>query len=229
MTTPSQPPNDGPLVLTTYDWVPEPPRGLVRDLRVRWALEEAGLPYRVATTPFHERGPDHLLHQPFNQVPWLTDGERTIFETGAILLHLGARCEVLLPTDPARRSEAIQWMFAAQNSMETALLPMLILEFAQDPGTAPGAMAIADYRRKRLQRLEAVLAAREWLAGGFSAADILMADALRLVSGLESDPEHPACAAYVARATSRPAFRKAHADQLAHFAAADAAGLDRPN
>ncbi|MBV8684047.1 MAG: glutathione S-transferase, partial [Caulobacteraceae bacterium] len=78
----------GELVLTTYDWVPEMPRGLVRDLRVRWALEEAALPYRVATTPFHDRGADHLAHQPFAQVPWLTDGDLSIFESGAILLHL---------------------------------------------------------------------------------------------------------------------------------------------
>jgi glutathione S-transferase len=77
------------LILTTYDWVPEPPRGFVRDLRVRWALEEAGLPYRVKSTPFRDRGPEHLAAQPFGQVPWLTDGDHTIFESGAILLFLG--------------------------------------------------------------------------------------------------------------------------------------------
>ncbi len=83
------------LILTTYDWVPEPPRGFVRDLRVRWALEEAGLPYRVESTSFKDRGPEHLAHQPFGQVPWLTDGALSIFESGAILLHLGERSEEL--------------------------------------------------------------------------------------------------------------------------------------
>src|ERR1700742_5232313 len=102
----------GDLVLVTYDWVPEAPRGFVRDLRVRWALEEAGLPYRVKSTPFKDRGPGHLMHQPFCQVPWLTDGDISIFESGAILLHLGNRSDKLLPADPRDRSEAIEWLFA---------------------------------------------------------------------------------------------------------------------
>lgn len=88
------------LVLTTYDWVPDMPRGFVRDLRVRWALEEAGLPYRVASTPFRDRGAAHFSHQPFGQVPWLTDGELSLFESGAILMHLGHRSERLLPVEP---------------------------------------------------------------------------------------------------------------------------------
>src|SRR5215470_16544697 len=101
----------GELVLTTYDWVPEPPRGLVRDLRVRWALEEAGLPYRVASTPFAERGAGHLAHQPFGQVPWLTDGELSIFESGAILLHLGERSPALMPPGPQGRARVVEWLF----------------------------------------------------------------------------------------------------------------------
>ena len=106
------------LILTTYDWVPEAPRGYVRDLRVRWALEEAGLPYRVASTPFRDRSAGHLAHQPFGQVPWLTDGDLSIFESGAILLHLGERSEALLPRDPRGRSETLEWVFAALNSVE---------------------------------------------------------------------------------------------------------------
>ncbi|HWA04718.1 MAG TPA: glutathione S-transferase N-terminal domain-containing protein, partial [Rhizomicrobium sp.] len=117
------------LVLTTYDWVPEMPRGLVRDLRIRWALEEAGLPYRVESTPFRERGPDHIAHQPFGQVPWLTDGELSIFESGAILLHLGERSDRLLPADPVRRAEAKEWLFAALNSVEMATLPWVLFRF----------------------------------------------------------------------------------------------------
>src|ERR1700760_115197 len=100
------------LVLMTYDWVPEMPRGFVRDLRARWALEEAGLPYRVESTPFKERGPEHIAHQPFGQVPWLTDGDISIFESGAILLHLGERTDALMPADRHGRSEAMKWLFA---------------------------------------------------------------------------------------------------------------------
>src|SRR3954451_18707080 len=87
------------LILTTYDWVPEAPRGYVRDLRVRWALEEAGLPYRVESAPVKDRKPDHFAHQPFVQVPWLTDGDLTVFESGAILLHLGSKSPALMPAD----------------------------------------------------------------------------------------------------------------------------------
>ena len=100
------------LVLNTYDWVPDAPRGYVRDLRVRWALEEAGLPYRVNSVPFRDRNAEHFSHQPFGQVPWLIDGDISIFESGAILLHLGNRSEVLMPTDPKRRAEALEWLFA---------------------------------------------------------------------------------------------------------------------
>src|SRR3954468_24618108 len=95
----------GELVLTTFDWVPEMPRGYVRDLRVRWALEEAGLPYRVESASFGNRDAAHFAHQPFGEVRWLTDGVLSIFESGAILLHLGELSEQLLPADPRRRSE----------------------------------------------------------------------------------------------------------------------------
>src|SRR4029078_10896187 len=97
----------GDLVLTTYDWVPPPPRGYVRDIRVRWALEEARLPYRVESVPFGARKAEHFSQQPFGQVPWLTDGAMSIFESGAILLHLGERSDALMPADTRGRSEAI--------------------------------------------------------------------------------------------------------------------------
>lgn len=209
------------LVLTTLDWVPQAPRGYVRDLRVRWALEEAGLPYRVATVSTHDPSSEQLAHQPFSQVPWLVDGEVSIFETGAILLHLGQRSEALLPGEPHHRSAAVQWMFAALNSMETAIVPWVVLQVAGDSGESPGSKALLAYLDRRLHRLEAVLAANEWLAVRFSAADILMADALRLFDESDMLAAFPACQRYVLRATSRPTFRKAHADQLAHFAAAD--------
>src|SRR5215475_1917218 len=189
------------LILTTFDWVPETPRGYVRDIRVRWALEEAGLPYRVKSVPFGTRDAEHLAHQPFGQVPWLTDGDISIFESGAILLHLGERSDALLPADPHRRSEAKEWVFAALNSVEMASVPWSILKFSGDAGEAPIAKQLDEFLKARLKHLEPVLAGREWLAGSFSAADILMADVLRLVDRFDGLAGNPACRDYVARAT----------------------------
>lgn len=210
------------ITLTTFDWVPEFPRGYVRDLRARWALEEAGLSYRVATTPFEQRSPDHLEHQPFNQVPWLSDGERSIFESGAILLHLGELSPVLLPADSAARAEAVEWLFAALNSVEMASLPWVIFKAGGQDGENAGWKALDQFLSGRLARMEAVLADRQWLASGFSIADIAMADVLRLVDRFGGLADYAACRAYVARALARPAFVKAHDDQLKHFAEADA-------
>jgi glutathione S-transferase len=211
------------LTLTTFNWVPEAPRGFVRDLRVRWALEEAALPYRVASVPFDDRGPAHLAHQPFGQVPWLTDGDISVFETGAILLHLGERSHRLMPPDPRGRSEAIEWVFSALNSVEMASLPWGMSKFMGHPSDTVAWKFVDDFLKLRLKHLEPVLAGREWLAGSFSVADILMSDVLRLVDGFDGLADSPACRAYVARATARPTFAKAHADQMSHFAAADKA------
>jgi len=209
------------LILTTFDWVPETPRGYVRDIRVRWALEEAGLPYRVEGVPFDDRNAEHFAHQPFGQVPWLTDGDISIFESGAILLRLGERSDALMPVDPHGRSEVIEWLFAALNSVEAASLPWTIFKFSGDTADTPGRKHLDEFLKARLKHMEAVLAGREWLAGTFSVADILMADVLRLVDRFDGLAKHPACRDYVARATARPSFVKAHADQMAHFAAAD--------
>ena len=214
----------GELILTTFDWVPEPPRGHVRDIRVRWALEEAGLPYRVEGVPFGARNAEHFSHQPFGQVPWLTDGDISIFETGAILLHLGERSDALMPTDPRGRAEAKEWLFAALNSIEAASQPWSLLVFSGAGGdTAEWKLFDGFLHQHRLKHLEPVLAARQWLTATFSIADILMADVLRLVDRFDGLAKYPACRDYVARATARPAFVKAHADQMAHFAKADAA------
>ena len=209
------------LILTTYDWVPDMPRGFVRDLRVRWALEEAGLPYRVESTPFRDRQPAHLAHQPFGQVPWLTDGDLTIFESGAILLHLGELSEILMPTHPRGRSEVKEWLFAALASVEAASQPWSFFKFSGETGETPMWKFFDDFLIHRLAHMETVLAAGEWLVGRFSVADILMADVLRLVDRFDGLADYPACKDYVGRATDRPAFLKAHADQMAHFAAAD--------
>jgi glutathione S-transferase len=211
----------GDLILTTFDWVPEMPRGYVRDLRVRWALEEAGLPYRVESTPFRDRKAVHFTHQPFGQAPWLTDGDLSIFESGAILLHLADRSDALMPGDPRGRSEAREWLFAALNSVEMASLPWSLFQFSGNTGDTPAWKLFDGFLKARLAHMEPVLAGRDWLAGAFSIADILMADVLRLVDRFDGLADYPACHAYVARATARPAFAKAHADQMAHFARAD--------
>jgi glutathione S-transferase len=210
------------LILTTFDWVPASPRGFVRDIRVRWALEEAGLPYRVEGAPFRDRGAEHFSHQPFGQVPWLTDGDISIFESGAILLHLGQLSVKLMPTDPRARSQVIEWLFAGLNSVEMASLPWSLLNFTGESHDTSVWRLFDDFLMvHRLKHLESALAQREWLAGDFSIADILMADVLRLVHRFDGLATLPACRAYVERATARPAFVKAHADQMAHFAAAD--------
>lgn len=209
------------LILTTFDWVPEVPRGYVRDLRIRWALEEAGLTYAVESVPFKDRGPDHYQHQPFGQVPWLTDRDVSIFESGAIMLYVAERSEALMPTVPKGRSDVIKWMFAALNSVEMAALPYSIFKFSNDEKRTAGRQALDSFLSARLQHMESVLSDREWLVEGFTAADILMADVLRLIDRSDGLAKYPVCRAYVERATARSAFKIAHADQLAHFAKAD--------
>jgi glutathione S-transferase len=204
------------LIIWTYDWVPEPPRGFVRDLRLRWACEEAGLAYSVRTVPFDGRETNHLAQQPFGQIPFLSDGELEIFESGACLLHLARKSEKLMPRDPAGEAETVQWMLAALNSIEMVSVPWWFLEISGQKDNI-----LAGWMEKRLGQLEAVLDEREWLAAGrFTAADLLMADVLR-VPKVRAYGERPAAAAYLARITDRAAFRKARADQLAHFAAGD--------
>lgn len=209
------------LIITTFDWVPDGPRGFVRDLRVRWALEEAQLPYRVESVPFDDRNAEHFSHQPFGQVPWLTDEDISIFESGAILLHLGERSDVLMPTDPCGRSETIEWIFAALNSVELASVPWSIMRFAGDTEDTPFQQSLNNFLTSRIKHMEQILAEREWLAGTFSVADILMVDVLRLVDRFDGLADYSACRGYIARGVARPSFVKAHADQMAHFAAAD--------
>src|SRR5690606_41408634 len=170
----------GELVLTTFDWVPDTPRGFVRDVRIRWALEEAGLPYRVQGVPCRDRGAEHLAHQPFGQVQWLSDGAASMFESGAILLHLGERSEALLPREPSHRAETIQWMFAALNSVEMAVLPWSLFKFLGDGAQTPGPEHLNAFVAIRLRRMEPVLAARERLVGPFAIAALTMAAVLRL-------------------------------------------------
>ncbi|MCC5878316.1 MAG: glutathione S-transferase family protein [Idiomarina sp.] len=209
------------FVITTFDWVPELPRGFVRDIRLRWALEEAGLPYKIESTPFHHRNDEHLAHQPFGQVPWLTHGDISIFESGAILLYLAEQSPVLMPRDATERLKVIEWLFAGLNSVELASVPWSIFMFSDDTELTPGRKHLNDFLASRLRHMEKILAQREWLASTFSIADIVMSDALRLVDRFDQLEGHPACREYVSRATARPAFIKAHEDQMAFYAAAD--------
>lgn len=204
------------LIIWTYDWVPKGPRGFVRDLRLRWACEEAGLAYSVRTVPFDGRETNHLSQQPFGQIPFLTDGELEMFESGAGLLHLARKTERLMPRDPAGEAATVQWTIAALNSIEMVTVPWWFLEI-----TGAENNGLADWAKNRLDQLEKVLGEREWLvADRFTVADLLMADVLR-VAKVRAYGDRPASEAYVTRVTDRPAFKKAHADQLAHFAAAD--------
>lgn len=204
------------LIIWTLDWVPQGPRGLVRDLRLRWAAEEAGLPYDVRTVRFEDRETNHLDRQPFGQVPFLTDGEITIFESGAGLLHIARRSEQLMPRDPVGESDVLQWVVAALNSIEMVTVPWWFLKISGDAKNG-----LVPWMNQRLAHLERVLGEREWLAADrFTVADLLMADVLR-VSDVRAHGQRPATERYIERVTGRPAFRKAHADQIAHFAAAD--------
>ena len=206
----------GELTIWTYDWVPEGPRGFVRDLRLRWACEEAGLAYKVQTVPFDGRATNHLAHQPFGQVPFLSDGEVEIFESGAGLLHLARKSEKLMPSDPVGQAKTTQWIIAALNSIEMVTVPWWFLKMSGDADNK-----LTGWMEMRLGQVETLLGDREWLVDDrFTAADLLMADVLR-VSDVRSFGERPATEAYVKRITERPSFTKARDNQIAHFAAAD--------
>ncbi|MCB1506434.1 MAG: glutathione S-transferase family protein [Hyphomicrobiaceae bacterium] len=206
------------LVIWTLDWVPsgEAPRGFVRDLRLRWAAEEAGLKYEVRTVPFDDRATNHLDRQPFGQVPYLTDGDVNMFESGACLLHLARGSETLMPREPVGEAETLQWVIAALNSVELVTVPWWFLTV-----TGQTENGLTGWMNQRLAHIENVLNEREWLAANrFTVADLLMADVLR-VGLVRAYGDRPATEAYIKRIIDRPAFRKAHADQMAHFAAAD--------
>lgn len=211
------------LTIWTYDWVPggdRGPRGFVRDLRLRWACEEAGLAYEVQSTPFDDRGPAHYARQPFGQVPFLDDGGIRLFESGASLLHLAGKSDILMPADPQGRAETLQWVIAALNSIEMVSVPWAFIGWS---GVTPADNPLSGWLKSRFDHLETVLAEWDFLAAGrFTVADLLMADVLRQTPAA-GRRDRPQIAAYIARVTSRPAFAKAHAGQLAHFARADAA------
>jgi glutathione S-transferase len=214
------------LTLTTFRSVPEFAIGYVRDLRVRWALEEAGLPYTVRALEFQEAAtPAYRRQQPFSQIPVLQDDGLTLFETGAILLHLGERSPALLPLDAEERARVTMWMFAALNSVEPYVgnLVSLVVFSADEPWAAGARPAAEAMVLKRLRDLDDWLDGREWLTHSFSVADILMTSVLRLMDNMEMVERFARVTAYRDRCMARAAFKKALADQVAHFTQAAAA------
>jgi glutathione S-transferase len=211
------------ITIWTYDWVPPQPRGYVRDLRLRWACEEGDLAYEVRSTPFENRGAEHFAKQPFGQIPFIRDGDITVFESGACLLYLGRKSEVLIPRDARSDAEVLQWTVAALNSIEIVSVSWVEIGGAKVPDNK-----LTGWLDMRLGQLNSYLAANEWVAAGrFTVADIMMGDVLRQTPKAAT-AKHAAITAYVNRLTSRPAFQKAFDDQLAHFAAGDRQRVTEP-
>jgi glutathione S-transferase len=209
--------------ITAFEASPDRGRGLARDMRVRWALEEVGQPYDVRLVSFIEmKEPAHLALNPFGQIPTYEDGEVALFESGSIVLHIAHRHAGLLPDDASARARAITWMFAALNTVEPPLVErgMAGLLERDKPWFEQRQPLLEDRARKPLGELSRWLGDAEWLDGGFSAGDLMMAAVLfrSKASGILDD--FPNLAAYVARGEARPAFQRAFAAQLAVFTAA---------
>jgi len=207
------------IEITAFKLVPEFAQGVVRDLRVRWALEEAGLDYRARLLD-QERPAEYLLEQPFDQVPCFSDGKVRIFETGAIVQYLGEQSEVLLPRDPQGRYRAIQWTYAALNSVEPAVLNLLLIDifYAGEEWAKLRRPGAADFANLKLKRVSDWLGDKEWLEGDrFTIGDLLMVTVLRFLRHTDLVAGFPNLAAYQKRGEARPAFQRALADQLAAY------------
>jgi len=208
------------IEITAFSWVPQFAQGVVRDLRARWALEEAGLDYRVRLLG-QPRPTEYLREQPFDQVPCFNDGKVRIFESGAIVQYIGETSEELLPRDSQGRFRAIQWTYAALNSVEPAILNLLQIDiFFRDEEWAklrrPGA---EDFVKLKLKRVSDWLGDKEWLEDRFTIGDLVMITVLRFLRHTDLVTGFPNLAAYLKRGEARPAFQRALAEQLAVFAA----------
>ena len=207
--------------ITAFQWVPPFAQGLARDLRVRWALEEAGLPYEEKLLALGEQnGAAHRAVQPFGQVPVYEEGDLTLFESGAIVLHIGAASPALLPIDPVRRAQTVTWMFAALNSVEPHVQNLASIDFshANEEWAKTRRPAAEKLAVSRLSGVAASLAGRDYLVGQFTAADVLMVSVLRFLNHTRLVTDDPVLSAYRARCEARPAFRRALEAQLAPFA-----------
>jgi glutathione S-transferase len=207
------------IEITAFKLVPEFAQGVVRDLRVRWALEEAGLDYRARLLD-QERPADYLLEQPFDQVPCFNDGKVRIFETGAIVQYLGEQSEALMPRDPQGKYRAIQWTYAALNSVEPAVLSLLLIDifYAGEEWAKLRRPGAADFARLKLKRVSDWLGDKQWLEGDrFTIGDLLMVTVLRFLRHTDLVAGFPNLAAYQQRGEARPAFQRALSDQLAAY------------
>jgi len=205
------------ITVSAFRWVPDFAKGQVRDLRVRWALEEAGLPYR---TRLLEQGDqdqaDYRALQPFGQVPIFEEDGLVLFESGAIVLHIGERSEALLPKDPAARARATQWLIAALNSIEPHIQNLALIEFfyADQEWAKLRRQGAREFAQRRVSALSRALGDKPYLDGDrFTAGDLLMSCVLRILPDLLDER----LAEYVARCTARPAFQRALAAQLGDF------------
>lgn len=207
------------IEITAFEWVPDFARGLVRDLRPRWACEEAGIPYRERLISAVDRPQWYFADQPWGQVPSMRDGDIHLFESGATLLHLGEKNGKLLPRSGQPRADALSWLFAAFNSVEPALFEFTnVTLFARDEEWARlRRPSLEEFIGRRLAPLEQRLGGQDWLGEAFSIADIAMVTVLRGIGSSSLMSAHPAVEAYVARGMDRPAFKQAMADQLAVF------------
>ncbi len=208
------------ITVTAFRWVPPFAQGLVRDLRVRWALEEAGLPYQARLIgPEDQASTAYRREQPFGQVPVYQDGDLVLFESGAIVMHVAERSEVLLPADPSARARNLTWAFAALNSVEPAIDRLVDVDLfhAGEPWAEQARPAAEAGVRQRLAQLATWLGDRHYLEGRFSAADLLMTTVLEILRETDLVTSVPVLDDYRRRCQDRPAYHRALADQLAPF------------
>ena len=210
------------ITITAFKWVPPMAQGLVRDLRVRWALEEAGIPYDVQLIdPSIQRSEDYLAMQPFGQVPVLIEDNLTIFESGSIVLHIGEKSEVLLPKEEAPRRRAVTWVISALNSIEIAVVPLAQIDlfYAGEAWAKERRPAAAAFLHSRLADLSVALGDKPYLDGNFTAGDLMMVAVLRNLRHTNLIADYPNLAAYMERCQARPAFQRALEGQMSAFRA----------
>jgi glutathione S-transferase len=209
------------ITISAFNWVPDFAQGQVRDLRARWALEEAGLPYRTRLlTQGDQDRPDYRALQPFGQVPVLEEDGFVLFESGAIVLYIGERSEALLPREPAARARATQWLIAALNSIEPFLLNVALIDlfYANEEWAKLRRPGAVEFARKRLAALSASLGDKPYLDGErFTAGDLMMTTVLRILKHTDIVTSDRRLAGYIERCTARPAFQRALDAQIADF------------
>jgi glutathione S-transferase len=215
------------ITITAFERSPDGGRGLARDTRVRWALEEAGQRYEVRPVSFRAmKEPAHLALHPFGQIPTYEEGDLALFETGAIVLHIAQRYAGLLPDNASARARAISWMFAAVNTMEPPIRELANAKLLErdKPWHQERLPLVEDRVRDRLKQLSARLGNADWLDGAFSAGDLMMVSVLLRLKSSGILDEYPNLATYVGRGETRPAYIRAFADQLAFNTAGPSAG-----